>query len=77
MILQPELLIDGVVPKISQMRSINIDNVFAIFEARWIRRSGHAEDDVNKPPFANVEANLPQDEEQFVGAVNDGLGKYI
>jgi hypothetical protein len=77
MILQPELSIDGIVPEISQMRSININNVFAIFEARWIRRSGHAKDVVNKPPFANVEANLPQDEEQFVGAVDDALGKYI
>jgi hypothetical protein len=76
MILQPEFLIDGVVPEISRMRSIKINNVFAIFEERWICRSGRTKDDANEPPFANVKANLCLDEEQFVGAVDDALGKY-
>jgi hypothetical protein len=58
------------------MRSIKINNVFAIFKAGKIRRSGCAKDNANKLPIANVEANLHQNEEQFVGAVDDVLGKY-
>jgi hypothetical protein len=80
MVLQPEALIDCIVPEILRLGNIEIDGILSVVEAQWIRLHHSSKSNLNQPPFAYIfdgSAKLPGDEEQLVGTIDDTLSKDI
>jgi hypothetical protein len=54
MILQPEALVNHIIPEIRGMRNIKINRVLAVVEARWKGLHRLCKNNGNQSPFTNV-----------------------
>ncbi len=67
MVLQPNAPINCIESKVRWMSNVEVNDIFAVFETRWIERHGRCEGETNKLPFLYIllywASNPPWNEE--------------
>jgi hypothetical protein len=80
MVLQPEALVNCIIPENGGMSNIKIHSVSSIVKTQWVGLHCHGKGDANQSQLANVldgSTDFPRYKEMFVGAIDDALGKRI
>ena len=57
--MQPEAFVDCIITEVCRVGYIEINDVFAIVKARWVRCRRRAESNSNKSPFVHSSTDPP------------------
>ena len=75
-ILEPELLINCIEPKVGGIRKVEVHQIMTIYQAREIQRHSSRECYRHQKPFLNItRANRVGYEEEFIRTGNDLLSQ--